>query len=136
MPRIPWMCPDVVEQDEYLVFASRFKVSSPVWTAKFMLGTVRMARQMKSASGCVGMSLDADLVRGVFCTVSAWSDKESLAAFSAAEPHRSIADSLAPSMKSVVLTTWKAAPEELPLAWSEVHRRLREADQGAAATEA
>lgn len=136
MPRTPWLRPDRIERDEYLVFASRFEVSSPVWSARFMVGTARQVRQMMTASGCVGMSLDADLIHGVFCTVSAWSDRESLDAFSAAQPHRSIADSLAPSMKSIVLTSWIVAPGELPLTWPDVHRRLRHTDRGVNTNEA
>lgn len=127
MPRIPWIKPDKSSQEEVIIFASRFEVTSQKWSFRFIVGTVRLFKQMMTAKGCVGLSLDADLIHGVFCTVSAWTDRSALNRWSALQPHRRIATSLAPSMRSVVLTSWSEKSGALPLRWPDVHTRLTEA---------
>lgn len=104
MFRTTWIRPDKSSQNEFTLFASKFEVTSLKWSIRFMIGTARLVNQMRTAKGCVGLSLEADLVHGVFYTASAWTDHTALNRWSSSQPHRGIAESLAPSMRSVVLT--------------------------------
>jgi hypothetical protein len=52
-----------------------------------MRDTLAIRRQLSSASGLVGYSLDADLAHRTFWTFSKWTDQASLDTFAASEPH-------------------------------------------------
>jgi quinol monooxygenase YgiN len=84
-------------------------------------------RQLRTASGLLGYSLDADLVRGQFWTLSAWADRESLDAFAQTDPHRSRVARIRPRMRPTKFVFCEAMGHELPIGWSEARRRL-EAD--------
>jgi hypothetical protein len=48
---------------------------------RFMRWALRICRQLASAEGCAGYSLDARLTRKTFFTLSAWSNAEAMNAF-------------------------------------------------------
>lgn len=64
MPSTPWLRPDDAERDGHRVCACRFEASAPVWSVRFMIGTMRLACQMVTASGRVGRSLAVDVEPG------------------------------------------------------------------------
>lgn len=65
--------------------------------------TVR--RQLATAEGLVGYSLDANLLRRVFWTFSVWTDDEHLRSFASSDPHRTIIARPAPLMGQTRITT-------------------------------
>ncbi len=128
MPTLPWIRPEKPVPDadtDYLVFGSRFVVLNPAWSARFMIGTVRLLDQMRHAEGCIALSLKADLLRGRFWTVSIWKDPEYLSKFARTQPHAAISRGLAPAMKDVTFTSWKLPPSaKIPPTWRDIQQRI------------
>lgn len=128
MPALPWTkfgAPN--DEQSCLVMASHLPLAHRWAIPGFLAATMAIRRQLRTASGLLGYSLDADLVRGEFRTLSAWVDRESLDAFAQTDPHRSKVARIRPRMRPTKFVFWEARGDQLPISWSEARRRL-EAD--------
>jgi hypothetical protein len=85
----------------------------------FLRDTLAVRRQLGSASGLVGYSLDADVVHRTFWTFSVWVDQASLDTFAAGEPHRRIINRLRPLMAPTRFATSSMAGAEIPRTWPQ-----------------
>ena len=127
MPTLPWTTPNPAPPGARArAMASRFEVRSATDVPLFFLKSLVAWRQVRSAPGCLGASLIAQPLRRVFCTLSAWQDRDALNAFAATQPHRGIMASLRPTMRSATFTFWDVPTGQLPLTWDDAQRRLAE----------
>ncbi|MFJ1733580.1 DUF3291 domain-containing protein [Streptomyces sp. NPDC088254] len=140
MPTLPWVKPNPAQpHTTAFVMASRFEVRSLKDVPRFFLKSLSAWGQVRKAPGALGASLEAQLTRGVFFTLSAWEDRDALYAYARAEPHMSIMAGLRSTMRESTFTFWETPVERLPIDWKEAKRRIDDqaradaADSGSAA---
>ncbi len=125
MPMIPWTTPNPAPPDgRAFVMASRFTLRSRLDVPRFLLKSLSAWRQVTSAPGAFGASLEARPVRGVFLTLSAWESRDALYAFVEAEPHLGIMNVMRPTMRLATFTFWEVPTARLPVDWADARRRL------------
>jgi hypothetical protein len=118
VPALPWIQRSEAESDTaYLVMASRLPLRSYARIPSFMRATWRIRRQLATAGGLMGYSLDAKLLTKTFWTLSAWRDQEALDSFAQAEPHRGLIAAIRPHMKPTTFVTWTATGSQIPVQW-------------------
>jgi heme-degrading monooxygenase HmoA len=104
--------------------ASRLEVKALHQVPGFFLASLSLLRQARRAPGALGVTLKADLLQRTFWTLSAWSDKDALSAYAAAEPHKSTIARKRKVMRESTFTFWPAPATDLPIEWSDAQRRL------------
>lgn len=125
MPALPWTSHQKVAADtECTAMASRLPLRSYWHIPQFLMLTMRIRRQLAGTPGLVGYALDARLLGKTFWTVSAWTGRDALDAFSHADPHRSGVATVRPAMLPTTFVFWSCVAEDLPVSWDEVHRRV------------
>jgi quinol monooxygenase YgiN len=120
MPALPWVevqTPDANRR--YVAMASRLPLRSHIDSAAFLLDTMRIRRQLDQADGLVGYALNAQITRKTFWTFSVWTDRQSLDAFAAADPHRQIIERLRPKMGESRFEFLQLSGAEIPKTWDE-----------------
>ena len=125
MPALPWTTirtPDPARS--YLAYATKLPLAKHRFVPGFLRDTLRIRRQLRSASGLVGYALLADLRHATFWTVSVWEDEAALRAFAGAEPHRSITRRLPGRMGASVLRSFDVAGIDVQVPWPDVKTRL------------
>lgn len=132
MSQLPWIT--VAEVDPgtpVTIMGSRLELRSHLFSAGFMSAAMRIRRQLAASDGLVGYSLETQVGRKTFWTVSAWTDEKRLRAFTAADPHRSSTKAIRPRIASSTFVFWNATSGDLPVGWDEVHERIaaRRADE-------
>jgi hypothetical protein len=125
MPALPWKRSETVEPDtECTVMGSRLPLASYRHIPAFLRATLRIRRQLARTPGLVGYSLNAQLLRKTFWTVSAWSSRESLEQFARTDPHHADIGEIRPAMLPTTFVFWTARANSLPIGWDEVRRRI------------
>jgi hypothetical protein len=125
MPALPWNQVGEADADAtYVVMASRLPLRSYVAIPPFIRATTRIRRQLATAEGLVGYSLDAKVLSKTFWTLSAWRDHEALDSFARAEPHRSLMAEIPPHMDPTTFVTWAATGSELPVKWETAREQV------------
>ena len=83
MPALPWTTgPYQPDDDTTLhVLTSMLPLRRYGDVVRFLRWTGKIRKQLVSADGCAGYSLDARLLRKTFYTLSAWSDAEAMNRF-------------------------------------------------------
>jgi hypothetical protein len=129
MPPLPWTSVTAVEPagDEVVVMASLLMLDSFRRVPGFLRSAMAIRRQVLAADGAVGVSLNTELPRRTFLTLSAWRDRAALNAFVRSEPHISSMRRYRPAMADARFVFWNVTAERLPPPWSEIRQRLREA---------
>jgi len=127
MPALPWSSRTPADpDDEYVVMASRLPLARYRHIPKFLRATRSVRRQLTSADGLIGYSLDAKVLGKTFWTVSAWQSREALDAFSTANPHSTRVAEIRPHMRPTTFVFWTCKGSELPVSWTDVRRRINE----------
>ena len=127
MPTPPWTAGTTVDPDhECVIMASRLPLARYRHIPRFLAATMTIRRQLAGAEGLVGYTLDAQLLRKTFWTLSAWQDQQALDAFSTASPHRRRVDEIRPRMDPTTFVFWTANASDLPPTWAEARRRIEE----------
>jgi hypothetical protein len=127
MPALQWKRFEEVEPDtECVVMGSRLPLQSQLGIPRFLGATRRIRRQLARTPGLVGYSLNAQLLRKTFWTVSAWANREALDEFARTDPHRHELGKIRPAMLRSTFVFWTARASELPIGWDEVRRRIDE----------
>lgn len=125
MPTLPWRTRTAEEGDARAVaMASRFRVRRHRDVPRFLLDSLRIHRQVLSASGLVGVALRARPLRREFLTLSAWRDHESLRDLVDAEPHGTAMRRHRPATDEATFVFFDVPVADLPLPWADVVRRL------------
>ena len=128
MPTLPWATVERPADPSAgaVLMASRFKLRRWRDVLPFFLDSMRIHRQVRSADGAYGVSLEAHPLRREFFTLSAWRDDAAVRALVAAEPHRSAMRKYRPAMAEAAFRFWSAPVAALPPTWDEAKRHLRE----------
>jgi hypothetical protein len=127
VPALPWKpCETVELNSECTVMGSRLPLKSYLRIPGFLAATLRIRRQLARAPGLVGYSLNAQLFRKTFWTVSAWSSRQSLEQFARTDPHHGDTNKIRPAMLPSTFVFWTTRADSLPIGWDEVRRRIDE----------
>src|SRR5947207_14484396 len=101
MPKLPWTRSSETDDNRpCVVMASYLPLARRSAIPSFVEPTMAIRRQLRTAPGLLGYSLDADLPHCQFWTLSAWVDRSSLGDVAEAEPHRSSIDHLQPGQRT------------------------------------
>ena len=130
MPAIPWRNLSPIEPDRaYLVMASRLPLKTHRRIPKFMRLTHVVARQLQRTPGLVGYGLLARPIAKTFWTLSAWEDRQALAAFTRTMPHLQVMKDLQPHMMSTTkFTQWTIPGSSFPVSWVDAFAQLDQED--------
>lgn len=128
MPALPWTScsyePD--DQAPLHVLASTLPLARYRDVPRFMRWTMRIRRQLATAEGCAGYSLDARLASRTFFTLSAWSSREAMNAFVGSGEHARMLTDMAGRLGQPTFVESTATAAQLPLDWSAAKQRLAE----------
>ncbi|WP_424642554.1 DUF3291 domain-containing protein [Embleya sp. AB8] len=125
MPTAPWTTPNPATPGaRALVMSSRFEVRSAKDVPKFLVKSLSVWRQVRSAPGALGASLIAQPLKRTFYTLSAWESRDALDTFVRTEPHRGVMTALRPTMRTSTFTFWEVPVEELPIRWPNAREHL------------
>ena len=125
MPTLPWTRMGAADADQpCVVMASHLPLAHRRAIPRFLAATMAIRRQLRTAPGILGYSLEADLLHGQFWTLSAWVDRPLLEAFAEGEPHKSRIVRIRPHMRPTKFVFWEAVGRQLPISWSEARRQL------------
>ncbi len=126
MPGMPWTPMAAAEPDrDCVVMATELVLSSYRHIPAFVRSTQTLWPELTGSEGLLGYSLDADLTRRTFRTLSVWRDSDAIAAFVRSEPHARIVAHTRPWLADSTFRTWTVHGAHLPLNWDQVHQRLR-----------
>ncbi|MFB7738002.1 DUF3291 domain-containing protein [Streptomyces sp. NPDC056112] len=127
MPALGWFTPrPVPPHSRVIVMASRFELKSPSDVPLFLVKSLVSWRQVKTAPGVYGASLVAQPLRRVFCTLSAWEDRNALYAYAKSDPHGEVMRAMRPRCREATFVFWEAGSADLPISWDEAERRPAE----------
>jgi hypothetical protein len=127
VPALPWKRYEKVEPNtEYTVMGSRLPLKSYLRIPGFLGATLRIRRQLARTPGLVGYSLNAQVLRKTFWTVSVWSSRQALEQFARTDPHHGDTDKIRPVMLPSTFVFWTARADDLPIGWDEVRSRIDE----------
>lgn len=129
MPTLPWTTCSYqpTEESSLHVLASALPLSRFRDIPRFIRWASRIRRQLATAEGCAGYSLDAQLTRKHFFTLSAWSSPEAMNAFVRSGAHAQMLTEMAGRLGTPTFVESAASPQQLPLDWTAAKQRLTEA---------
>ena len=87
--------------------------------------TLQIERQLRSAKGILGYSLDANPFTANFWTLSVWQDEAVLQEFVHALPHGKVMTALASDMGATRFVRWKIKGSAIPPRWADAMERYR-----------
>ena len=123
---LPWQAFRQADRDrEYVALLTYLPLKVHQALPMFAWHTFQIQRQLRTAAGLVGYSLEAKLLRRRFWTLSAWENEDALQAFVATEPHAAAMRALALHMDATAFIRWRVAGSDLPLTWADAHERER-----------
>jgi hypothetical protein len=130
MPTMQWTSPKHPPQADgpVTVMASRLELHRGRDVPSFLVGAMRIRRQVLVSQGALGVSLVAKPLRRTFWTLSAWQDQSALRATVGQEPHVTVMKHFRPRMAASSFVTWTTEPSALPVPWDEALRRLEKPD--------
>ena len=105
-----------------LVSITRLRVRSFRYLPAFVVYSLRVARQAKSASGNLAVSLLGEL-NFAFWTRTLWTDERAMRGFMVSGAHRSVMPRLPDWCDVAAVTHWTQKSLDPPT-WPEVHRRM------------
>lgn len=125
MPTLPWITIHPSGPvTTAVVMASWFRVRRLRHVPRFFFDAMRIHRQVRHATGALGVSLVAHPLRREFLTLSAWRDRAALDAMVGAEPHRPAMKRHRRGMAESTFTFWETPADQLPIDWGEARRAI------------
>ena len=112
------------------IFAGRLPMRSYRHMPRLLWFAARIRRQLSHTPGVLGYAFALDLRSTALWTVSAWSDRASLATFDRTAPHRTARRVLGSVMLPPTFAVWTWRIDQLPVPWHETRMRVREAGSG------
>lgn len=135
MPSMPWTPIDAAEPDrEYVVMATKLVLSGYRHIPAFVRSTQSFWPRLTRSDGLLGYSLNADLTRRTFHTLSVWRDGAAVAAFVRSEPHARVVAQTRLWMADSTFRAWTVRGAQLPVTWDQVHERFHAATSEPAPT--
>ena len=127
MPALPWKSLTAPESDrKYPALLSYLPLNKFRMMPKFMRHTFQIQRQLAASEGLIGYSLDANVPRWEFWTLSVWEDEESLRRFLQRRPHSRVMTGLLPNGGQTEFLRFRVDGTSIPPSWEEARRRMRE----------
>jgi hypothetical protein len=108
----------------YLALISHLPLKHFRAIPKFFRFSFEIQRQLKTAPGLIGYSLEARPFSLKFWTLSVWRDGQSLRDFVGALPHNRVMRDLAPHMGKSQFAQWAVESQEIPLDWAAAKARI------------
>ncbi len=126
MPTLPWtVCSYRPQGDDALhVLASTLPLKRYRDVPRFLRWALTIRKQLAAAEGCAGYSLDAQLLRKTFYTLSAWSSAEAMSRFVHSNEHARMLADMAGRLGLATFVESNASPSDLPLDWGAAKQRL------------
>jgi heme-degrading monooxygenase HmoA len=106
-----------------VVAVTRLRVRSWFYLPAFIIRSLRIARQAKSAPGNLGVQFLNDR-RNAFWTSTSWESQAAMRAFMLAPPHGPAMRKLLEWCDEAALVHWSQPGPELP-GWTEAHQRMQ-----------
>lgn len=125
MPALPWIRrtePDPTAR--YVVMASRLPLRRYRDLPRFMRATSAIRKQLATAEGLIGYTLDAQPLGKTFWTLSVWSDAAALERFAAADPHTTRIADIRPRMSPTTFVRWEVDGTDVPVRWEQARERI------------
>ena len=123
----PWKSLRPIEAErEYLALISYLPLKRYRKIPAFVGLSRQVQRQLASTPGVIGYSLQAQILRRRFWTLSLWESEAALMDFVHHAPHSEIMRELAPHMGKTFYTTWSVKRSDLPLHWGDARKRVPE----------
>ena len=113
-----------VAGNRYLALISYLPLKHFRAIPNFFLFTSEIRRQLRTAPGLIGYSLDARPFARTFWTLSVWRDQQSLTDFVNQAPHNRIMQKLAPHLGKSQFAQWQVEAGEIPLDWRSAKARI------------
>jgi quinol monooxygenase YgiN len=111
---------------EYLLLLTYLPLKRFRAIPRFLKYTFQVERQLRQSAGLIGYSLEAELLRKKFWTLSAWQDEKALMTFVRRKPHDEIMKQLAADMARTRFTRWTEKGSQIPPSWSDAKARMRQ----------
>jgi quinol monooxygenase YgiN len=126
MPALPWTTGPFQPDDNKAlhVLASMLPLRRYGDIVRFLRWTGKIRKQLVSADGCAGYSLDARLLRKTFYTLSAWSDAEAMNRFVRSGQHAAMLADMAGRLGQATFVESSAKSSALPLDWASAKQRI------------
>lgn len=126
MPPLPWTLGRYGPEDGAGVHALASTLSLRRYrdVPRFVRWALRIRGQLATAEGCAGYSLEAQLARKTFSTLSAWSSAAAMNDFVHGAEHARMLRDMSGRVGSSTFVEFGARPSELPLDWTSAKRRL------------
>lgn len=126
MPALPWTKGPFhpAEDAELHVLTSRLPLRRYSDVPRFLMWTMRIRKQLRTAPGCAGYTLDAKLLSKTFWTLSAWSDKAAMDQFVRKGSHAAMLVAMQGRVGNPKFIETPAEVGDLPLAWSAARERI------------
>ena len=129
MPALPWTNGphQPAPGEELHVLTSTLPLTHYRDVPRFLRWTMKIRRQLATAEGCAGYSLDARLLRKTFFTLSAWQDGEAMNRFVRSGQHATMLADMAGRLGQSTFVESSIPGTELPLDWAAARQRLVDA---------
>jgi hypothetical protein len=128
MPALPWTTGPYAPGDTQLhVLASALPLTRYRDVPRFLRWTMQIRKQLATAEGCAGYTLDAHLLRKTFYTLSAWQHRDAMNRFVHSGRHAAMLTDMAGRLGQPTFVESTTQPTELPLHWATAKQRLTEA---------
>lgn len=128
MPALPWTTGPYTPGDTQLhVLTSTLPLNRYRDVPRFLRWTMRIRKQLATADGCAGYSLDAHLLRKTFYTLSAWQDRDAMIGFVRSGRHAAMLADMAGRLGTSTFVESTAGAADLPLDWPAAKQRLADA---------
>jgi hypothetical protein len=129
---IPWTTVDHPEAGPKTVVLVTWFVLDNRWrTPAFLLHGPPLWWQARHSPGMLGVAFRAQPFKCTFWTLSAWTDRRSLASYTRTNPHRAAMERVRPWMHDFVRASWDMPTADLPTSlrtvgplWEEAERRV------------
>lgn len=125
MITVPWIARQKTTDTSVTVMASRLQLSSRTSVPQFLYLALGSFVQVLRAPGVAGAGLKAEPLKGRFWTLSSWTEKDGIAAYSDSEPHRTTVAKLKPKMAGSRFLVYQVTGKP---DWKDAIARIKAAD--------
>ncbi|MBO2448911.1 hypothetical protein J4573_17545 [Actinomadura barringtoniae] len=129
---IPWTTVDQPDAGpKAVVLVTWFELASRLRVPSFMRYGPPLWWQARHSPGLLGVAFRSEPFKGTFWTLSAWTDRKSLASYTRTDPHGAAMEKIRPWMQDFVRSSWEVPVADLPARlrdvrplWAEAERRV------------
>jgi hypothetical protein len=130
MITVPWIARQKTTGTVETVMASRLQLTSRASVPQFLYLALGAYLQVLRTPGVAGAGLKAEPLKGRFWTLSSWTEKDAIGAYSTSEPHRSTVGKLKPKMAGSRFLVYQMTGKP---DWKDAIARIKAADAEAEA---